>query len=482
MPDPQPRARTKIIATVGPACRSEEKLTELIEAGADVFRLNMAYGTHEKHDQVVRWIRRLSRQYGPRAILVDLAGPKIRLGELAGGKVVCREGEEIFLDRGKVATAAGRLVASYPKLIDDIAAGDSIMLADGTVELAVEQIAGQSARCRVVRPGEVRSRQGLNLPGVKLSVAALSDKDREDAAWAAEAGVDFVGLSFVGSEDDVTELQQLLRDHGSSAHVIAKIERQEAAMRLGKIIEAADGVMVARGDLGVETPLVNLAVLQKEITSLCSRHCKPVIVATQMLDSMQRNSQPTRAEVTDITNAILDGADACMLSGETAVGQYPRESVEMMNRIAMATEEYLHRKSLPVSQIATETVEQHVHMVTRSVVRGAIRIAADIDARYFVVATRTGGTARVLSKRRSNVPVLGASNDPAVVRRMCLCWGITPLAEAPADDPDALLRHVDAWGQKDGCLRAGDRVVVLAGRGLQAGVHNCVLVHEVEPA
>ncbi|MCH8922397.1 MAG: pyruvate kinase [Planctomycetes bacterium] len=472
----QPRARTKIVATVGPACQLPQQLSELVEAGVDVFRLNMAFGTREQHEETVGHIRDISTRLGPVAVLVDLAGPKIRLGELQGGRMLCHAEAIVKLVRGEAAGAPDELVTDYAALIDDLVRGDRVALADGCVMLVVEETSADELTCRVTQAGQVRNGQGVNLPGARLKLPAMTDQDHQNAQWAAEIGVDFVGLSFVRSDEDVRQLKACLETHGSDAHVIAKIERHEALLQLDEIVEAADGLMVARGDLGVETDVAEVAVVQKRIVELCSRHAKPVIVATQMLDSMQQSLRPTRAEVADVSNAILDGADACMLSAETAVGQHPAAAVQMMNRIALATEPlYRDRPPRKHSQQAASAVRA----VTQSVVGGAVQIATELDAKLIVVATRSGATALAVGKRRGFTPVVGVSDSEATLRRLSLYWGVTPLWGAPIEQRAELLRFVDRWGCRDGILAGGDRVVVIAGTGLVDEAHNVIYVHEV---
>jgi pyruvate kinase len=476
-PEPVRRAHTKIIATVGPACRQEEKLEELVVAGADVFRLNAAHSSREDRDEVLRAIERISTRVGrPIATLLDLGGPKIRLGELPVDPLELNEGDHIKIIRGDVAHDASELVTTYPPLIDELAVGNRVMLADGTVELTVEEKARDFVLCGVVQPGLIRSRQGVNLPGVKLSVPAMTQEDFDDTVWAAKAGVDFVGLSFVRTPFEVRSLKDFLKAHGSAARVIAKIEKQEALDELDAIVATADGVMVARGDLGVEIDVAQMPVAQKRIIAACDHQQKPVIIATQMLDSMQHWSRPTRAEVTDVANAILDGGDACMLSGETAIGKFPRQSVEMMNRIALATEElFKDRPPCPVPAVSTEGL----HPISHAVVYGAGRIAQEMHARMVVVNTKTGATALALSKQRSFVPTIGVSHIPATLRQMCLYWGVIPLAGAPADDGTSLVQYVEKWGREDGLLQKGDHIVVVTVTAAGSG-HNMVLVHQVE--
>ena len=480
------RSRTKILATVGPACDSEEQLIELVATGVDIFRLNMAHATSEEQQRHVDAIRRVGEVLDqPIAILIDLAGPKIRLGELPGDSTECERDQEFFFVDGQPA-APDELTSGYAPLTQELAIGDSIMLADGTVGMVVEEKQPGRVRVRVVQPGTIRSRQGINLPGTKLSAPTISDTDLQNAIWAAKAGVDFVGLSFVRSADDVRALQEIIRAAGGNATVIAKIEKQEALDDLDAIVQAAGAVMVARGDLGVEIDVATMAVEQKRIINVCREYCKPAIIATQMLDSMQHARLPTRAEATDVANAILDGADACMLSGETAIGSYPREAVAMMNRIALATE--ASQGEQPPRPASTNS-QALLHKVTQAVVEGASTMAHVLQAKLTVVASHSGRTALVLSQHRSNVPTIGVSSSDATLRRMCLYWGVTPLRGAPARDIEALIQHADQWGCKMGILSPGDKLVIVGGSHLTAGphddalacgVHDVVIVHEVE--
>lgn len=470
-------SQTKIVATVGPACESESMLAELIQAGVDVFRLNTAHGDQSQQQARLEAIRRVSRRLGqPVAVLVDLAGPKIRLGELPGGQRQLTAGQTVRFVRGH-PQGPDDLLTTYEPLVDELSPGDRVMLADGTVSLVVESTGPGFAACRVVQPGLVRSRQGVNLPGVKLSAPALGPSDRHFAQWAAQNQVDFLGLSFVRSADEVRELKALLAQWGGPTQVIAKIEKPEALECLEAILDAADGVMVARGDLGVEIDIAQVAVVQKRIVALCARRHKPVIIATQMLDSMQHATLPTRAEVADVANAILDGADACMLSGETAIGQYPRQAVEMMHRIALATESVY---PLPHAAEKPDWATAGVHAITEATAHAAAWLASEVNAQLVVVATASGRTALVLSKNRTRVPTVGVSDSEATLRRMCLYWGVIPLPGAPTADHAALIQHITRWGKAQGVLAAGDRLVVLAGTGLAMTAHNMVVVHQVD--
>ncbi|MEX2175107.1 MAG: pyruvate kinase, partial [Pirellulaceae bacterium] len=331
-------------------------------------------------------------------------------------------------------------------------------------------------RCRVTGGGTLRSRQGINLPGAKLSVASLTEADMINAIWAAKNDVNIVSLSFVRKAVDVLLLKELLRSQGSQAMVIAKIEKPEAVAQLPEVVAAADGIMVARGDLGVEMDVAVIAVVQKRIIQECQRQGKPVIVATQMLDSMHHNRRPTRAEATDVANAILDGADACMLSGETAIGEYPIEAVETMNRILLATEPLLYQRPLqPV-----EITPGDVHPVTAAAVSGGATIAESLGAKLLVVATRGGGTCRLRSKQRDKVPTIGVSDSLAVLRRLSLYWGVTPLAGAPVHDGPELRAFIDRWGREQGLLQVGDRVVFVTGTNFYPMAQNILVIHEVE--
>lgn len=471
------RARTKIVATVGPACRDEARLLELVQAGVDVFRLNLAHATVEEHDESVARIRRVAIAADrPVAILADLAGPKIRLGDVAGGQTVLALGEYVRFIRGEVANAANELVTTYAPLIDELEAGDNVLLVDGTITLTVESVTPDAALCRVTQGGLLRSRQGVNLPGVKLSAPAMSDEDREYAAWAAKCEVDFVSLSFVRAPREVHELREIVKANGGNARIVAKIEKREALDQLEAIIEAADGIMVARGDLGVEIDVATIALEQKRIIAACHRMGKPVITATQMLDSMQHQSRPTRAEATDVANAIIDGTDACMLSGETAIGVHPRGAVEMMNRIMLATEasmeESWRRGTLQPGGAS------NVHQITAAIVASASRLAAALDAKLVAVTSRTGGAALALSKQRGFVPTVGISDIPSVLRQMCLYWGVIPLPSAPSDY-EGMLRYLQWWGERDGIHAPGDRMVVVGGNYVVSGSHSQIEVHEV---
>ena len=471
------RARTKIVATVGPASFSTEQLSQLIAAGVDVFRINMAHGNQEQHEKVLTNIRSAaSEQDRPIGILVDLAGPKIRLGQLIEDPLDCPLNAEFEFVKGTESKSPSELTTNYGQLIDELSEGDRVLLADGTVGLSVIGKSGYRLRCIVDAPGVLRSRQGINLPGVKLSVPSITEKDRANAIWAATKNVDFVSLSFVRSPIEIRELKEMLRELGSKALTIAKIEKPEALACLDEIVFASDGIMVARGDLGVEIDIEETPVQQKRIIDTCTKYRRPVIVATQMLDSMQNSRRPTRAEASDVANAILDGADACMLSGETAIGKYPRESVEMMNRIMLATEKVMvGRDAYRFDPVPNEA---GVHPVTEAVIYGAAKIAERLKAKVVAIQTSSGRTALAKAKQRDLISTIALSPNGETLRQMSLFWGIEPVAGAP-NDGDTLGEFIADWGKNHGVLSAGDLIVLMTSGAFQTGAHNRVVVHEV---
>ncbi len=469
-------SRTKTVATVGPACASPEMLADLIERGANVFRLNMAHGTRADHELAIKNIRAASDSVEiPVGILVDLAGPKIRLGNLAIDPLEINNGDQIKFVRGSQSSKRDELTCSYEPLIDELKKGDAIVLADGIARLEVIEKLADQAICKAVDGGIVRSRQGVNLPGAKLSAPALGKKDREKAIWASTHDIDFVGLSFVRTANEINDLKQLLRDNHCEAHVVAKIEKQEALENLDSIILAADCVMVARGDLGVEIDIEKTPLAQKRIIHACAKHRKPVIVATQMLESMHHSKQPTRAEAGDVANAILDGADACMLSGETAIGQYPRESVSMMQRIKLATEESLKDRISPVLGM-----DDLIHNdVSESVIYGAAQIAQRLNAEIVVIASSTDEAPRLKSKQRDFIKTICITDQKKVLNRMCLYWNIVPVHVPSLLDHQQLRTFINMWAKAIGDAKTGDPVVLVTDTEWIPGVHDAVMVCKV---
>lgn len=502
----QKPCRTKIIATLGPASSSEEMIKKLALAGADIFRLNFAHGGPEKLAPILANIRKASEDlHLPLGVLADLAGPKIRLGELPGGEYRCRTEEKIRFVRGLNSEKSGEFTVTYDKLIDELKPGERILLADGIVVLEVTEKDDDSAWCRVVQEGVVRSRQGVNLPGTKLSIKTLQPIDLENAVWAVKVGIDFLGVSFVRTAEELNELRALLEktasDHFTATewenmtpgvrkifypNIIAKIEKPETLEKLDSVIDAADGIMVARGDLGVEIDIARIAVVQKKIIALCRKKIKPVIVATQMLESMTHETIPTRAETTDVANAILDGADACMLSGETAVGEHPVNAVEMMNRIACETESVMTDQTnkeefcslLPSRKAMRNDELPESVRVSVAVCDAAGALADTIGAVMLCVATKTGRTALNLSNRRNSVMTVGTSPYEQVVRRLCLYWGVIPVAGIPTA-PREMLPAVVRLGRKVGMIKDGDKIVLAAGVGTMEEERNVIYVHTV---
>lgn len=477
------QVKTKIIATVGPACGTAEKLEALVRAGADVFRLNFAHGTHAWLSEIVGHIRAISAKLGrPLGILGDLSGPKIRLGELSGGALECAAGARIEFVRTADPLNPVQLTCTYEALIDDLQVGDMMLLADGAVSMRVTEKPSTADRvvCEVIQPGIIRNRQGINLPGAVLSTPSLTPKDREDLAWALENRIDFIGLSFVRRAEDIEDLQRAIaeRNPANIPQIVAKIEKIEAVDDLERILEATDMVMVARGDLGVEVDIARVPGLQKRIIRACNQHRIPVITATQMLDSMHKNTRPTRAEASDVANAVLDGSDAIMLSGESAAGDYPVEAVSMMNRLAYEAER-LRMAQLPhdvnLAPVRTRALE-----VTEAVTHGAAIVADMLHADLIVVATRTGKTALSISNQRLHAPVLGMSPHAEVASKMSLYWGVTPLvADFTRSTPQEILEYVVQWGQRDGCLKSGSKVVLIASSNWSARGHDQLLVHAI---
>jgi pyruvate kinase len=475
--------KTKIVATVGPASRSPEMLRRLILAGVDVFRLNFAHASHEELAVVVADVRRLSTELGRVVgILGDLSGPKIRLEELPGGLLELSQGERVEFVKTADPAWPDRLTCTYDPLVDELHVGDPVLIADGTVTLrVVEKVAGEArVITEVEQGGPIRSRQGINLPGVTLGTPSLTEKDRDDAEWAIGQGLDFLGLSFVRRAADIRDLRQLLDKSGKkhTPQIIAKIEKYEALSELEQILELTDAVMVARGDLGVEVDLALVPILQKRIIRLCNERRVPVITATQMLDSMQENSRPTRAEATDVANAVLDGTDAVMLSGETAVGKYPVETVATMSRIVATAEKMLppHRPDG-----ATDHLRHRALEVTEAVVLGGGWTARHLPADLIAVATESGKTAFALSSQRNLVPILGVAADVEIARRMSLAWGITPLHEPrPFTSSDEFLSYVVQWGTANEILKPGSKIVFVASSNW-GGVrgHDTLKVHVV---
>ena len=466
--------RTKIVATVGPACQNVDTLAAMIQAGVNVFRLNMAHGDIQTHTFMVEQIRQAAEQARrPIGLLADLAGPKLRLGKLTGEGIQCVSGDTLFLRRGREASRPNELVSEYELLLDEIGEGDRIIIGDGTISLEVIEAKGEEAQLRVIDGGAIRSRQGLALPHTRLSIKTLRPADYEHARWAAEMKLDYVSLSFVRSATDIEELRGHLEDCQATAAIIAKIEKRESIDCLDEIIEAADGIMVARGDLGLEIDIASTAVVQKKIIARCQAHQKPVIVATQMLESMHHAKRPTRAEVSDVSNAILDGADACMLSGETAVGKYPVDTVRMMASIQQEAEPL----SPGMDLVSRDDHSQEMGL-TESVLQGAAHIARTIDSKIVAVATKTGSPAIIKSKLRNKTPTLCITDSRAIHGQACLWWGVTPWYVESLDREGELFQAIHDWNEWTHLLGKNDRIVIVSDRLVYPAGHDSILVYE----
>ncbi len=458
---------TKIVCIIGPATQTPERLRALVQAGMNVCRLNFSHGTHEEHAEFMRHIRAVDKATGePLTILQDLQGPKIRVGELPKTGVTLKEGGEIIFTTGKATIAKGILPVTYAQLHEDVRPGEMILLDDGLLAMKVKQVKGKNVVCEVINGGLLTSHKGMNLPQTKMNVSSLSDKDREDACFGVEQGVDWMALSFVRSAQDIHELRTLIELHAkkkrlkyaSSIRIIAKMEKPEAVTNMDEIIEAADGIMVARGDLGVEIPAEQVPVIQKRLILKCLNAAKPVIVATQMLDSMIRNPRPTRAEVSDIANAVLDHADATMLSGETANGAYPVEAVDIMSRTIRATE-----KSVFETRVPELRVTMHPEWAMTNL---ANILARDHQAKAILVASHSGQAARLVSRHRSGLPIFAATSDERTVHQLNLSWGVQAFCLSSCTTVADLLRQALPHLVKQHLIKKGDRLIVVAGEQL----------------
>ena len=466
--------RTKVVATLGPASSNRETLGGMVEAGLDVVRLNFSHGERADHAARVELVRAVAKELDHNlAILVDLQGPKIRVGVVGDNGIKLDRGREVTLVAGTDRCAEPDIPVVYPALAADVHQGDRILLDDGAIGLRVEDVEGERVRCQVERGGVVKSRKGVNLPGVAVSAASLTAKDRADVATAVEFGADYVALSFVRKPDDVAEAKQAIAEHGGDIPVVAKLERPEAIDVLDDILEVADAVMVARGDLGVELAVEQVPPIQKHIIARANSLGVPVITATQMLESMVASSRPTRAEASDVANAIFDGTDAVMLSQETAIGQYPVEAVATMNRIAREAEATPYLSAPPPPAVGGLDVPA-------TVCRAAVQMATDLGAAAIVAFTESGASARYVSRFRPRTPIIGLTTSELARRRMALFWGVeTASPLAIGTQVRSMIDAADERIVKEGLLTPGDLVVVVAGSPGGRGGTNRVLVHRV---
>nr|WP_297200484.1 pyruvate kinase [Thermanaeromonas sp.] len=469
--------RTKIVCTLGPASERVEVLTQMIRAGMNVARFNFSHGTWDEHGARMEAVKKAAAQVGARvALLLDTKGPEIRLGRVKPG-VVLQDGREVVLTTEDVEGDEERLPVTLPDLPRDVQPGQQILLDDGMIELEVLAKGSTEVRCLVKHGGEISSHKGVNIPGVVLNLPALTDKDVADIEFGLKQGIDFLALSFVRTAQDVLEAKRLLEEHKARVGVIAKIENRIGVENIDEIIEVADGVMVARGDLGVEIPVEEVPLVQKMIIKKCNRAGKPVITATQMLESMVRNPRPTRAEVADVANAILDGTDAVMLSAETAVGRYPVEAVATMARIARRAEESLpHEEILRREGVGERTA-------TDAISHASCTIALQLGAKAIITPTASGATARRVARYRPPAPILATSANEKVLNQLCLVWGVEPLLVERTEGTDEMVNAAVSAAVRSGQVQEGDLVVITAGVPANVpGTTNLLKVHIVGEA
>ena len=452
--------KTKIICTMGPATDNIEVLRAMARAGMNVARFNFSHGSHEEHKQRIDRVKAVREEYNlPIALLLDTKGPEIRTGDMQDGKIFLKKGEQIRLTPRACLGTPSKISITYPDLYQDVQAGTSILIDDGLIELRVEQTQEQDILCRVLNDGAVSNHKGINVPDVHLSIPYLSDKDKADIQFGIEQGVDFVAASFVRTADDVQQLRMLLDENGGAhINIIAKIENQQGVENIDGIVSLADGVMIARGDMGVEIPAEDVPPIQKMLIKKVASAGKQVITATQMLDSMMKNPRPTRAEVTDVANAIYDGTGAIMLSGETAAGLYPVEAVTMMARIAERTENDIdYRKRFFVR---TRKANPDI---TDAICHATCTTAYDLNARDIVTVTKSGRSARMVARYRPSCGIIGCTPTKKVWYQLNLAWGVTPVLLSETDDVFDLFDSALETAKNQGLMQSGDLAVITSG-------------------
>ncbi|HUK99441.1 MAG TPA: pyruvate kinase [Nitrospirota bacterium] len=466
--------RTKIIATIGPASSSAKIISELIHAGMDAVRLNFSHGERKDHSQRIRLTRQAAKKAGKQiAIILDLKGPKLRVGVMQNNQAILKRGDMMSLTTRKILGTSKMVSITYPRLVEDLKVDDVVLLDDGRLELRVLKKSADILACRVVRGGILKSNKGVNLPGAQLSLPSLSIKDKEDLVFGVKQGMDYIALSFVRKGEDIVRTRRFIRSLGADIPIIAKIEKPEAILNLEEIIHEADGIMVARGDLGVEMSPEQVPLLQKKIIKSCNEAEKPVITATQMLESMIENPQPTRAEASDVANAILDGSDCVMLSGETAIGKYPVQSVSFMTKIAVQAD-----KALPI-----RPPDINIFGTGESMAHAACRAAAELQAKAIVTFTHSGSTALLVSKHKPNVPIIAATPFAHVARKISLYWGVTPLILTSKRTTDDMIAAVENAMLNQKLIKMGDMIVLSAGVPVGvAGATNMIKIHCVGEA
>jgi len=471
------RRKAKIICTIGPACGSEEMVRDLLRCGMDVARLNFSHGTHEDHAQRIAMLRRVAAEQGRTiCILQDLQGPKIRTGKLEGRKPILLEaGKQITITPREVAGTPALVSTTFQTLARDVEVGGRVLFSDGRIELRVVSIQGTDVVCEIINGGKLAENQGINLPGAVLSVPALTEKDEEDLAFGLQNDVDMVAVSFVRRASDVQYVKDLIKQQGKSIPVIAKLEKPQAIENLEEILEAAAGVMVARGDLGVELPAERVPVIQKHIIERAAEWRKPVIIATQMLESMIESPRPTRAEASDVANAVFDGTDAVMLSGETASGKYPREAVNMMARIILEAE-----GSMAENRRTRRRRGAHRSTISETICDSIAHAAEDLDMGAIAVFTQSGHTAKLVSKYRPKCPIFAFARSAPVCHWMNLLWGVYPMMAGSSNSGESMVAEAESVLLHGGRVRIGEVIGVVAGTQMASGSTDFMRLHVVQ--
>jgi pyruvate kinase len=470
------RRKTKIVCTIGPASESPQILEALIQAGMNVARLNFSHGTHEEHLRKIKNIRQIANRMGqPVAILQDLGGPKIRVGLMKEGGAELKRGKEFYLTNQELIGDETRATVTYSLLPNEVKPGDKILLADGTIELKVLDSDSKNIRCQIVVGGMLTSHKGMNFPTGTILASTFTEKDHEDLLFGIYHGVDLVSLSYIRSAADIEGVKIILKRESTDIPIIAKIERKEALENIDEIIMASDGIMVARGDLGVETPIEKIPNVQKKLIRKANALGKPVITATQMLRSMVDHTQPTRAEVTDVVNAIFDGTDAVMLSEETASGQFPVEAIQMMAKVALSAEE-----EFPHHLFLKWKIDEAMNL-QQAISHAASLLGEGVNATVIVTPTESGSTAQWVSRLRPQQPILALSRHLATVRRLNLCWGVSPVLVSDWKDTDEMLERSKRIPKELGMASKGEKIIIIAGVPISIpGTTNLIKVEIVE--
>lgn len=473
------KRRTKIVCTLGPSSNTVEDIDRLYRAGMNVVRINFSHGSHEGHKRTIGYVREVANKHKYSIpVLMDLQGPKIRVGSMKDGAQVIKEGDIVEITSEDVEGSSSLIPIDYSNLLEDASEGNQILIDDGLLELKIVKKGASSLKARVVVGGTLKSRKGVNLPDVKISMSSLTEKDIEDLEFGLRVGVDFVAMSFVRSAKDVQDVISRVRAAGSNASIIAKIEKPEAVEMIDEIIEEADGIMVARGDLGIEIPSEKVPMVQKLIIDRCRAAGKPVITATQMLDSMINNPRATRAESSDVANAVMDGTDAVMLSGETAAGKYPVEAVQAMNKIIRSVEESSDRLYYSLNYRKPEWKEKQV---VESLAYSCVTIADNVEAKAISTLTHSGNTARRIAKFRPRVPIVAFTESKIVRRQLNLVWGVESVRLEELFDTDRSVKMMEKYLENNGLVEKNDRVIIATGMPLaKRGRTNMVKVSTIQ--